>query len=41
MPGLDPGFTALPFRALGDAALSRARELGVSHAEFRFERVRC
>jgi TldD protein len=40
MPGLDPAFTALPHRALGDAALSRARELGVSHADFRFERVR-
>jgi TldD protein len=40
MPGLDPGFTALPHRALGDAALQRARELGVSHADFRFERVR-
>ncbi|HET8665013.1 MAG TPA: TldD/PmbA family protein [Nocardioides sp.] len=39
-PGLDPGFTALPHRALGDAALQRARELGVSHADFRFERVR-
>ena len=25
MPGLDPGFTALPYRALGDAALSRAQ----------------
>jgi TldD protein len=40
MPGLDPGFTSLPFRALGDAALDRARELGASHADFRFERVR-
>ena len=39
-PGLDPGFTALPPRALGAAALQRARELGVSHADFRFERVR-
>jgi TldD protein len=39
-PGLDPTFTALPYRSLGDAALSRARELGVSHADFRFERVR-
>ncbi|MCW2791510.1 MAG: TldD/PmbA family protein, partial [Nocardioides sp.] len=39
-PGLDPTFTSLPHRALGDAALSRARELGVSHADFRFERVR-
>jgi TldD protein len=40
MPGLDPGFTTLPHRALGDAALQRARDLGVSHADFRFERVR-
>jgi TldD protein len=40
MPGLDPGFTALPYRALGDAALQRARELGAGHADFRFERVR-
>jgi TldD protein len=40
MPGLDPGFTALPHRALGDAALQRAQDLGVSHADFRFERVR-
>src|SRR5689334_24696200 len=39
-PDLDPSFTALPYRSLGDAALSRARELGVSHADFRFERVR-
>ena len=40
MPGLDPGFTALPHRPLGEAALQRARDLGVSHADFRFERVR-
>src|SRR6478736_5448213 len=37
---IDPGFTALPYRALGEAALSRARELGAGHADFRFERVR-
>src|SRR6187549_3147816 len=37
---LDPTFTDLPYRALGDAALSRARELGATHADFRFERVR-
>ena len=37
---LDPTFTALPYRALGDTALDRARVLGVSHADFRFERVR-
>jgi len=39
-PGLDPTFTSLPYRSLGDAALGRARELGVTHADFRFERVR-
>lgn len=39
-PVLDPSFTALPHRSLGDAALARARELGASHADFRFERVR-
>ena len=39
-PVLDSSFTALPYRALGDAALTRARELGASHADFRFERVR-
>jgi len=38
--GLDPTFAALPFRDLGDVALSRARELGATHADFRFERVR-
>jgi TldD protein len=37
---LDPTFTALPYRSLGDAALARAAELGASHADFRFERVR-
>ncbi len=37
---LDPTFTALPYHQLGDAALTRARELGASHADFRFERVR-
>ncbi|MBA2952677.1 TldD/PmbA family protein [Nocardioides sp. MAH-18] len=37
---LDPTFTALPHRRLGDAALARAAELGASHADFRFERVR-
>ncbi|WP_370248440.1 TldD/PmbA family protein [Nocardioides sp.] len=40
MSGLDPTFLALPYRALGDAALERARSLGASHADFRFERVR-
>jgi len=40
MSGLDPTFTSLPYRKLGDVALARAKELGVSHADFRFERVR-
>lgn len=39
-PHLDPTFTELPYRSLGDAALSRAQALGASHADFRFERVR-
>ncbi|RNL65713.1 TldD/PmbA family protein [Nocardioides marmoriginsengisoli] len=37
---IDPTFTALPYRRLAEAALSRARDLGVTHADFRFERVR-
>jgi TldD protein len=37
---IDPTFTALPYRKLADAALSRARDLGATHADFRFERVR-
>ncbi len=37
---IDPTFTALPYRRMADAALSRARDFGVTHAEFRFERVR-
>lgn len=37
---IDPAFTALPLRALADAALSRARELGAEHADFRLERIR-
>ncbi|MFL6105458.1 MAG: TldD/PmbA family protein [Marmoricola sp.] len=37
---IDPIFTALPYRKLADAALSRARDLGVTHADFRFERLR-
>ena len=40
MPSMDPTFTALPYRELGAAALSRAQELGATHADFRFERVR-
>ncbi len=37
---IDPSFTALPYRRLADAALARARDFNVSHADFRFERVR-
>ena len=40
MTGLDPTFSALPYRALGDAALARAAALGATHADFRFERIR-
>lgn len=38
--GIDPTFTALPTRALADAALGRARRLGAAHADFRLQRVR-
>ena len=40
MPEIDPTFTALPYRELGAAALGRAQELGATHADFRFERMR-
>ncbi len=40
MPEIDPAFLALPMRPLADAALSRARELGSEHADFRLERIR-
>ena len=40
MPDIDPVFLALPMRQLADAALTRAQELGVEHADFRLERVR-
>ena len=36
---VDQTFLALPRTALADAALTRARELGVEHADFRLERV--
>ncbi|WP_205472341.1 TldD/PmbA family protein [Nocardioides sp. SYSU D00038] len=39
-PPIDETFTALPHRRLAEVALGRARELGVSHADFRLERVR-
>ncbi|MFF8774627.1 TldD/PmbA family protein [Kitasatospora sp. NPDC015120] len=37
---VDPLFLGHPLRALADAALTRARELGAGHADFRLERVR-
>src|SRR3954466_3085000 len=40
MARIDPDFLALPASALAAAALSRARELGVAHADFRLERNR-
>jgi TldD protein len=40
MPEIDPSFLSLPAATLADAALSRARELGASHADFRLERIR-
>ncbi|MGE0702564.1 MAG: TldD/PmbA family protein [Vicinamibacterales bacterium] len=36
---LDPEFLSLPFSALADAALDRARAASASHADFRFERL--
>ncbi len=36
---MDPDFLALPLRALADAALGRARELGASHADVRVHRL--
>jgi TldD protein len=40
MNAIDPSFTTLPYRRLADAALERARSLGATHADFRFERIR-
>jgi len=37
---VDSSFLALPLRPLADAALARARELAVQHADFRLERAR-
>src|SRR4051812_44488921 len=37
---VDETFLALPLERLGQAALGRARDFGVSHADFRFERNR-
>ena len=38
--GLDPRFAALPLDSLADAALSRAKALGATHADVRVERIR-
>jgi TldD protein len=37
---IDESFTALPYRQMADAALARAQDFHVSHADFRFERIR-
>jgi len=37
---IDGDFLALPLRELADAALTRAQELGVQHADVRVERIR-
>src|SRR6478735_3529625 len=37
---IDPTFLALPYKRLGQVALERARDFGVTHADFRFERNR-
>src|SRR3954451_10546432 len=37
---IDPSFTALPYRRMAEAALARAQDFHVSHADVRFERVR-
>lgn len=40
MAQMDQGFVALPLQMLADAALTRAKELGVSHADVRVEKLR-
>ena len=40
MAEIDPTFLALPYERLGQIALERARDFGVTHADFRFERLR-
>jgi TldD protein len=37
---IDDSFTALPYRKMAEAALTRAQDFHVSHADFRFERNR-
>jgi TldD protein len=38
--GLDPSFAEFPLQRLADAALQRARDFAVEHADFRLERIR-
>ncbi len=40
MAEIDESFLALPYRRLGEVALARAQDFGVTHADFRFERNR-
>src|SRR6478735_539729 len=37
---VDEPFTVLPYRRMAEAALARAQDFNVSHADFRFERIR-
>src|SRR3954454_12855753 len=37
---IEASFIELPYRRLAEAALTRARDFHVSHADFRFERIR-
>src|SRR5919107_3637961 len=37
---IDGSFTELPYRRMAEAALTRAQDFHVSHADFRFERLR-
>src|ERR1700712_1189549 len=37
---IDESFLTLPYRRLGEVALARAQDFGVTHADFRFERNR-
>ncbi|NUR08864.1 MAG: TldD/PmbA family protein [Nocardioidaceae bacterium] len=37
---IDGSFTALPYRKMAEAALARAQDFHVQHADFRFERIR-
>ncbi|CAN5448141.1 TldD/PmbA family protein [soil metagenome] len=37
---IDASFTALPYRKMAEAALARCQDFHVSHADFRFERIR-